>query len=117
MRVSRVLRAGKRSPVPFENHGSRAYTPASVLKNAPAASGVYGLSNAREWIYVGECGNLQDRLLDHLRGADLALARTPTGFTYELSEPADRMGRLSRLVQELDPVHNRRPDARQGANE
>ncbi|MGA3095873.1 MAG: hypothetical protein ABSF25_05420 [Bryobacteraceae bacterium] len=103
--------------MPFEHHGSRAFTVTSVLKNAPAASGVYGLSNAIEWIYVGESANLQGCLLTHLRGGDPALARTPTGFTYELSGSADRVARQNRLVRELDPVHNRRMDAMSGASE
>jgi hypothetical protein len=97
--------------MPFENHGSRAFTESSILKNAPTTSGVYGLSNARSWIFVGESDNLQVRLLAHLRGADAALAQTPTGFTYELSRAPDRLGRVSRLVLELDPVHNRQSDA------
>jgi len=103
--------------MPFENHGSRAFTVTSVLNNAPAASGVYGLSNAREWIYVGEGANLQGCLLAHLRGDDPDLARTPTGFTYELSRPGDRIARQNRLVLELAPVHNRRMDVAPGASE
>jgi excinuclease UvrABC nuclease subunit len=103
--------------MPFENHGSRAFTETSILKNAPAASGVYGLSNAREWIFVGESDNLQNRLLAHLRGADPAWVHAPTGFTYELSRPADRLGRQNRLVQELAPVQNRPVDAMPGAPE
>jgi hypothetical protein len=103
--------------MPFENHGSRAFTVTSVLKNAPAASGVYGLSNAREWIYVGEAADLQGCLLAHLRGGDPALARTPTGFTYELSRPVDRIARQTRLVLELGPVHNRQMDVAPGASE
>ncbi len=103
--------------MPFEHHGSRAFTVTSVLKNAPPASGVYGLSNAREWIYVGESANLQSCLLAHLRGADPALAGTPTGFTYELSRSVDRVARRNRLALELDPVRNRRSDAMPGAGE
>lgn len=103
--------------MPFEHHGSRAFTVTSVLKNAPAASGVYGLSNAREWIYVGEGANLQGCLLAHLRGAGPALSRTPTGFTYELSRSVDRVARRNRLALELDPVRNRRSDVMPGASE
>ena len=103
--------------MPFENHGSRAFTETSILKNAPAASGVYGLSNAREWIFVGESDNLRSRLLAHLRGADPALAQAPTGFTFELSRPAERLGRQNRLVLELAPVQNRRVGAMSGGLE
>ena len=93
--------------MPFSNHGNRAFTETSILRNAPAASGVYGLANSREWIYVGESADLQGRLLAHLRGDDPALARTPTGFTFELSLSDDRVARQNRLVLELEPVHNR----------
>ena len=103
--------------MPIEHHRSRAFTVTSVLKNAPVASGVYGLSNAREWIYVGESADLQSCLLAHLRGANPALAGTPTGFTYELSRSIDRVARQNRLVLELDPVRNRRSDVMPGAGE
>ena len=94
--------------MPFENHGARAFTETSIRKNAPAASGVYGLSDARNWIYVGESADLQGSLLGRLRDWDPALDRTPTGFTYELCRPADRIARQNRLVLELDPVHKGR---------
>ena len=103
--------------MPFDVHGNRAFTEISILKNAPAASGVYGLSNAREWIYVGESDNLQLRLLAHLRKMEPAIAaQAPTGFTYELCLPTDRIGRQNRLVLELEPVHNRRVGALGGAS-
>jgi hypothetical protein len=43
--------------MPFEQFTPRSLTPASVRANAPAASGIYGLSNAREWVYLGETDN------------------------------------------------------------
>ena len=52
--------------MPFENCGARVYKVAAVQRDAPAASGVYGLSNAREWIYIAETGNIQASLLEHL---------------------------------------------------
>jgi hypothetical protein len=103
--------------MPFENHGNRAFTETSIRKNAPAASGVYGLSNAREWIYVGESANLQGSLLGTLRDWDPALDRTPTGFTYELCRPADRIARQNRLALELEPVHKGRLGVMRGAGE
>jgi hypothetical protein len=99
--------------MPFDNHGARAFTETSIRKNAPADSGVYGLSNAREWIYVGESANLQGALLGRLRDTDPA----PTGFTYELCRPADRIARQNRLVLELDPVYSRRLGVMPGASE
>jgi hypothetical protein len=43
--------------MPIEPFTPRSLTPASVRANAPAASGIYGLSNAREWVYIGETDN------------------------------------------------------------
>ena len=95
--------------MPFENHGTRAFTRASIDNNAPAASGVYGLCNAQRWVYVGESDNVRLELLAHLRGMNtLLMAQHPTGFTYELCGPEGRMARQNRLVVELEPACNPR---------
>jgi hypothetical protein len=93
--------------MPFENHGNRSFTPISVHKNAPAASGVYGLSNSRTWIYIGEATDIRAELLKHLQHPDeLLREHTPSGFTFELSEPGSRVDRQSQLVSELEPIGN-----------
>jgi hypothetical protein len=80
----------------------------SVDNNAPAASGVYGISNARQWIYVGETANIQAELARHLRSPNIFLKEhAPSGFTFELSAPEHRGERRNRLVVELDPIGNR----------
>ena len=94
--------------MPFEHHGNRSFTTFSVDRNAPAASGVYGLSNARQWIYVRETANIQSELRKHLQHPDAFLtAHTPSGFTYELSLPEHRVERQNQLVIELRPLGNR----------
>jgi len=94
--------------MPFENHGNRSFTMNSVDKNAPASSGVYGLSNARQWIYVGETDNIQAELLRHLEYPDALLREhAPSGFTYELSSVENRVERQNRLVAEFAPIVNR----------
>ncbi len=94
--------------MPFDNHGNRSFTASSVGRNAPAASGVYGLSDARQWIYVGETANIQAELAGHLRNPDVLLKEhAPSGFTFELSAPERRMERRNRLVAELHPIGNR----------
>lgn len=94
--------------MPFENHGNRSFTMISIGKNAPAASGVYGLSNAREWLYIGETYNIQAELLNHLKRPDPFLGDYyPSGFTYELSAAECRVERQNQLVLELDPIGNR----------
>lgn len=94
--------------MPFENHGNRAFTWVSVDRNAPPASGVYGLSNARRWIYVGVTANIQAELLKHLQYPDEFLKEhTPSGFTYELCPAERQVERQNQLVFELEPIGNR----------
>ena len=94
--------------MPFENHGSRSFTMTSIDKNAPATSGVYGLSNSSKWIYVGETDNIHAALIGHLQHPDAILREhSPSGFTYELSTAEHRVERQNHLVFELEPVGNR----------
>ena len=98
--------------MPFEGCFARVFNIASVKQEAPACSGVYGLSNAGEWIYVGETANIQGRLMELLQETStLAFlgGRTPTGFSFEICHPTDRIARQDRLVHELEPIVNRRP--------
>jgi hypothetical protein len=99
--------------MPFQNCVARVFKTAAIHRDAPASSGVYGLSNSREWIYIGETGNIQARLLEHLQETNTFLtSRLPTGFSFELCLPADRVARQSRLVGELEPAGNGRPERR-----
>ena len=95
--------------MPFEQFTPRSFTQVSVRTNAPAASGIYGISNAREWIFIGEADNIQASLLHDLQQGDSALLkRFPTGFVFELCDAADRRARQDRLILEYEPVCNRR---------
>ncbi len=71
-------------------------------------SGVYGISNAREWIYIGETENIQSSLLNHLHEINTTLTKhEPTGFVFEICDPAHRASRQDRLVVEYGPSCNR----------
>ena len=95
--------------MPFEGYGGFSFSPVSVQRNAPALPGVYGLSNAKEWIYVGAARDIQAALIAHLRETNTTLKlRSPTGFTFELCDAGQHAARESRLVGELAPVCNRR---------
>lgn len=73
-------------------------------------SGVYGLSNAREWIFVGETDNIKAKLLEHLQEPHTRLlALEPTGFVFEVCASHDRRGRQQRLIREYHPVCNLLP--------
>jgi hypothetical protein len=83
--------------MPFEQFTPRSFTPVSVRANAPSASGIYGISNAREWIYIGQSDNIQaSLLLDLQKGSSALVKRGPTGFVFELCDVAggelDRAG-------------------------
>lgn len=65
----------------FAECAARLFRAVSIRKNAPESSGVYGLSNGREWVFIGEASNIRARLMEHLEEADTMLAnRKPTGF-------------------------------------
>ena len=69
--------------------------------------GVYGLSNAREWVYVGGADDIRATLLAHLgEGGTPLKSRVPTGFTFEICHPSQRAARVIRLVTELAPFCN-----------
>ena len=95
--------------MPFANVAPYSFSPSSVRNNAPAASGIYGLSNSREWVFVGETDDIRESLLVHLQESHTHLTnRAPTGFTFELCVASGRSARQDRLVLELEPVCNRR---------
>jgi len=101
--------------VPFEGCFPRAFNIASVQRDAPACSGIYGLSDAREWIYIGETANVQGRLMELLQSTTSSAflrGRMPTGFSFEICHPNSRFARQDRLVHEFEPVINRRPAPR-----
>ncbi len=96
--------------MPFEQFIPRSLTATSVRAYAPGASGIYGISNAREWIYIGETDDIQASLLHHLLESDSTLMRKrPTGFVFEVCDAAGRLARQDRLVFEYEPACNRLP--------
>jgi len=94
--------------MPFEQITPRVFTLLGVQTYAPVASGVYGISSAREWIYIGETDNIQGALLDQLQDPTTSIMkRQPTGFVFEICERTNRSARQDRLVFEYEPICNR----------
>jgi hypothetical protein len=94
--------------MPFEQLIPRPLTAGGVQMYAPTAPGVYGISNAREWIYIGECDNIRGALLGHLQDLYTSLMkRQPTGFVFEVCDGTRRTARQDRLVLEYEPSCNR----------
>jgi hypothetical protein len=93
--------------MPFEQFMPRPFTAGAITTYAPARSGVYGISNSREWIFIGETDNIQGSLLIHLREPDASVTkRQPTGFAFEVCDQARRRNRENRLILEYKPVCN-----------
>lgn len=93
--------------MPFENSLAHAFTAGSIRAHAPALGGVYGISNAREWLYIGYSDNIQGALMAHRQERDSLLVRSgPTGFVFELSWPETQTERCQKLIREYGPVCN-----------
>ncbi len=102
--------------MPFDGCFARVFNMTSVGRDAPACSGVFGLSDSREWIYVGETDNIQNRLTELLHDVSTSgflEGRMPTGYSFEVCPPHSRIARQDRLIQELEPIINRRPSKRE----
>lgn len=82
----------------------------AIQNYAPIASGVYAITNAQEWIFIGETDDIRCALMTHLQdGASSVMKRKPTGFVFEVCEQGMRASRVDRLVFEYEPRCNRRP--------
>lgn len=90
--------------VPFETC-ARSFTAASLKNNAPTSAGVYGLSDARSWLFLAETGNIQAALELHLRTENKGWgSRKPLGFSFETCTGVERTRRLKELVRECCPI-------------
>jgi hypothetical protein len=94
--------------MPFEQITPRPFTSGAIQNYAPATTGLYGISNAREWIYIGETDNIRVALLGHLQDLNSSLMkRQPTGFVFEVCSTGNRFARQDRLRLEYEPTCNR----------
>jgi hypothetical protein len=90
--------------MPFEQGAPMSFTASSIQNNAPDCSGVYGISNSSEWIFIGEAANIRVALLGHLREVGTPLSsRKPKGFSFEAASQPQRVSRKNQLVRELAP--------------
>lgn len=91
----------------FANSISRRFNRPSVERDAPAMPGVYGLSNAREWVYIGYAADLRAELLSLVQAAGSNSTGAPTGYSFEICSPAEIEGRCRHLISELKPARAR----------
>jgi hypothetical protein len=94
--------------VSYKLSNPRPFAKTSILAHAPECSGIYGISNAREWIFIGQTDNIQQQLLELLQGVNQGLGSYhPTGFSFEVCAQGERHGRLGQLVRQYVPACNR----------
>jgi hypothetical protein len=92
----------------FEQRIPHPLTANGVQRYAPMVPGIYGMSNAREWVYIGQSENIQGALLEHLRVLDTAILKwEPTGFVFEACVGERRQTRQHCLILEYAPICNR----------
>ncbi len=92
----------------FEQRIPHPLTANGVQRYAPVVPGIYGMSNGREWVYIGQSENIQRALLEHLRVLDSAVLKwEPTGFVFEACTGEQRQIRQNSLILEHAPICNR----------
>ena|SRR5689334_21980117 len=91
--------------MPFARHSGYSFTAFSIRANAPACGGIYGLSNARAWIYIHAADDIRAALLDHVNERNPTPDfRSVTGFTFELCDTCRASERSGHLIEELRPI-------------
>jgi excinuclease UvrABC nuclease subunit len=101
--------------VAFEFTIPHAFSNVSIRAHAPSAPGVYGISNARRWIFIGETDNIRERLLEHLTDTSAGIKfYIPTGFSFQVCDSRIKAERHSRLLAQYDPIYNRESRLRAG---
>ncbi|MFI5259533.1 MAG: GIY-YIG nuclease family protein [Candidatus Limnocylindrales bacterium] len=76
----------------------------------PDRSGVYSLHSKSKTVYIGESGQLQTRLLQHLTGRGTPGCETADQYKYELvSGEKARKSREAALLREYRAMHRRLP--------
>ena len=92
--------------MPFENCFGRVFTAVTIQRDAPEASGVFGVSNSRRWLYIAETENIRASLMGYLADSAANSQDQPAGFSFELSPAYNRTARRDRLIAELTPLLN-----------
>ena len=92
--------------MPFENCFGRVFTAVTIEREAPEASGVYGISNSQRWIYIAETENIRASLMGYLADCTANSQDLPAGFSFEVSPAYSRTARRDRLIAELAPLQN-----------
>jgi excinuclease UvrABC nuclease subunit len=96
--------------MPFNSATGFTFSESGIATYAPRESGVYGIYNSGEWIYIGEAKDMEARLYEHFRKQSEQSARiwrrNPTLYIFERCDAATRTAREGQLIRELRPTCN-----------
>ena len=98
--------------MPFNATTGHSFSEAGIATYAPRQSGVYGIYNNQQGIYVGESEDIEKSLYAHLHRQSeqsyCILSRSPTRFVFDLDLGDARWRRAweEGLIQELMPACN-----------
>lgn len=96
----------------FDQLIPRSFNLRTINQFAPRESGVFGLSNARAWLFIGSSEDVQQSLLALLAQAQTSPSEEQaTGFIFETCPAAHRQNRQQRLIGDYRPAWNQ-PGAR-----
>jgi hypothetical protein len=90
--------------VPFESRFARSFRAGTIEREAPADSGVFGISNSERWLVIEESENIRASLMGQLANFTGQPDDVPSGFSFELSPSYNRTARRDRLIAELMPL-------------
>ncbi len=80
------------------------FTEGAIKVAAPHASGVYMIFNRKQYIFVGEAGDIRTRLLAHFQRDEEGIhSHDPAYFNYELCPEDRRAKRRAELIRLLRP--------------
>jgi hypothetical protein len=86
--------------MPFNPPFPGSFTTSSIRDYAATLPGVYGISNATEWIYIGESDNIQEALLGHLQELSTPLSDKAANWICV------RNMRMDKTIGKTGPTHS-----------
>jgi excinuclease UvrABC nuclease subunit len=89
----------------------RWFSEAGISSIKAGQTGVYGIYNSSEWIYIGQAEDLRDRLLEHVRGksdqSSCMLKHNPTSWVGQIVDKSQLDSLESSLIAEYSPACNK----------
>jgi len=94
--------------MPWDGSYGFLFTRDTIVRNAPACSGLYALFTSDAWVYIGESDDMQRSLLEHFSesGPEWTARYPGLAFGFRGMPAGERAACLQALVVELRPAGN-----------